>query len=219
MNRKLFLALLLIIFTLCASGCSLMPKSATQRTGPDCEKQLGEMTAANTDLRQSLAKTNTALQESEKTVADKQAEVTKLQEEKAALSDQVKRLQEQLDKAKPAVASAAAAAPTQPTGVVEKKEAQATNAAVASKDLRIKILAGTTQMAKARVLAMRLKAAGYKIEKFDRSRAFDQSIVYYGADQEKEAETIARYLGKNVETRKISWQSIFNVIVAVGKKP
>ena len=109
---------------------------------------------------------------------------------------------------------------TPPADQAEKTRPTETKDKGALKSLRIKILAGTAQQAKAKVLSYKLNNAGYKIDRVDRSaRSFNRSAVYYTNNFEEQAQTIAKQLGANTEIKKITWNSVFNIIITVGKKP
>ncbi len=198
MDKKvLLISTLVLLFML--SGCAGM----TKWMDGSYEKQIKDLSIANSELKKEVIKLDGANKSNEKLLSEKQGEIAKLEGDKTALTNQVKGLNEQIEKMK---------APP-PEELAKKAEAQA-----GPKSLRIKILAGSGQLSKARAISGRLLALGYKVEKVDRApRPYTHTTVYYSTNSENEAKAIAKKIG--ADTKPISWSSVFNIIVAVGKPP
>jgi myosin heavy subunit len=173
------------------------------------DRQIVDLNTANAELKKEVIKLDSANKANEKLLSEKQGDIARLEEDKTALTNQIKGLNEQIEKIK---------APPAAPGSMEEQKARKPEAQTSPKSLRIKILAGSGQLSKARAISGRLIALGYKVEKVDRApRAYPHTTVYYSADSESEAKPIAKKIG--AEVKPISWSSVFNIIVAVGKPP
>ncbi len=88
------------------------------------------------------------------------------------------------------------------------------------KPIKIKVLAGDGKMASARSLSKRLGKMGYRVTEIDRAKRSDYQVntIYFGSGYRTAAETLAKLLGGGAESKPLTWQSAFNIIVVTGRK-
>ncbi len=131
-------------------------------------------------------------------------EIAELEEENTALTDKVKELEKKEE-------------PEKTAEIKKPAQAQAEPETAGLKPLRIKILAGVSQMPKAKGISKKLTTLQYRIERLDRaSKPFARTTVFYGAESKKEAAEIAKQVGVTA-IKPISWNSEFDIIISVGK--
>jgi chromosome segregation ATPase len=197
MNKKWFLISgFLAIFLL--SGCASL-----------FEKERTALVTANMELRKEFAKREASLEYNQKMVAESKKEIAELEEENAQLTEQIEELKEQIAKK-----SAAEKAVEEIRAATKKAESKT---CAQNRPLRVKILAGAKQAAKAKLLADKLTGLGYKIERIERAtKPFTRTTVYHTSGVAREAKNMARKMGTNTVVKPISWKTVFNVIIAVG---
>ena len=206
MDRRTLLALMLAASLLLA-GCSGMQKCLDG----SYDKEIKNLSVANQELKQNVEKLDAACKECEKTVKEQSDQISRHEADKAALSTRIRNLTEEIEKMK---ASAAGAEKQKEMKAEARGQEQA-----APQPVRIKILAGTSQIARAKVLSAKLAEMGYKVERLDRApRTFSRNTVFYSSDSEEAAKRIAKRMGGQTGTKPITWSSVFNIIIAVGKK-
>ncbi|MFB3924858.1 MAG: LytR C-terminal domain-containing protein [Syntrophales bacterium] len=208
-KRFLFISILIMAFTI--SGCS----GLTKCMDGSYEKEIKELSARNEDLKKELARLDAAVKARDKAAGEKDQTIARLEGEKAALNTQITGMSEELKKCQK---------PAQATGETDKQKAMKAEAQAAAekesiKSLRIKILAGNSRLSSARALSSKLTGMGYRIEKVDRApRSFAATTVFFAADSENEAKNIANKLGAGTAMKPITWSSVYNLIIVVGKK-
>ncbi len=192
MDRK-WLLISFIMITFLFSGCA------------GFEKERAALLSANNDLKKELVKQEESLKYHQKLVVEQKAEIAELEEENAALTNKMK----ELEKREAAEKTAEIKKPAQ-------AQAEAEEAGV--KPLRIKVLAGVSQMPKAKGISKKLTGLKYRIERLDRvPKPFTRTTVFYGAESKKEAAAIAKQVGAKA-VKPISWNSEFDIVISVGKE-
>lgn len=197
MNKKwFFISGLLAVFLL--SGCAAF-----------FEEERTALVKANMELRNEFAKKEASLEYNQKLLAESKKEIAELEEENAQLTAEIEQLKEQ-------IAKMSAAEKADEAARAAARQAESTTCAQ-GRSLRVKILAGAKQAAKAKLLADKLTGLGYKIERIERAtRPFTRTTVYHSPEIAREAKKMAGKMGKNTAVKPISWKSAFNIIIAVG---
>lgn len=87
-------------------------------------------------------------------------------------------------------------------------------------NLLIKILNGSGHSEETDNVQALLKESGFKISKIENAlNLYDQTIVYYQADQEQSAKDIAEVLKKyQAKTQKFSQETAYDIIVVIGAR-
>ncbi|HPL62144.1 MAG TPA: LytR C-terminal domain-containing protein [Syntrophales bacterium] len=201
MKGKL-LIFLLLSGVLAFSGCAGLSKCMDG----SYEKSIKELTTANESLKKEVAGLEASVKAQEKTLAERQAEIARLEEERKALQSGMAGLNEEVRKLKKEL---------QP----EKQKDAAAEAQVLKKDLKIKILAGNTRLSSARALSKKLSEAGYSVGRVDRApRSFAITTVFHAAGLANEAKQVAQKIGANAVTKPMTWSSMYQLIIVVGRK-
>ena len=86
---------------------------------------------------------------------------------------------------------------------------------IAMKTLRMKVLSGNGKLSTAREMSTKVSKMGYKIEDIGlASRAdFRVNTIYYAPEYQKEAENLASRLGGETIAKRMTWPSVFHIIL------
>jgi hypothetical protein len=87
-------------------------------------------------------------------------------------------------------------------------------------EIKIKVLNGNGKSGSAKRMKGKLKKMGYVIERIDNAprKTFTRNTVFYADCCKAEAEDLAEKLGGKTIIKRLSWHSIFDIIVVTGKK-
>lgn len=87
-----------------------------------------------------------------------------------------------------------------------------------SKEISIKVLSGTGDMASANELAKKLAAQGYTVTNlgYASSAEMARDTIYYSEGYLPHAQKMAAALGTNPSIRRLTWSSIFDIIAVSG---
>jgi Tfp pilus assembly protein PilN len=202
---RMYLVISMLFVAILVSGCAGIQKCMDG----SYDKQISELTIANSELKKEIARVEEVVKKDGQILAEKQAAIKELEAENESLFKKVKQFEMQNEKQKLEQAAVEQKPVPVPPPVKEKPDL---------KKVRIKILAGKAQMAKAKGFSTKLKGKGYKVERVNRAqKAFAKTTVYYASGFEKEAKAISRELGPRSITQPLTWKSVFNVIIGIGK--
>ena len=86
--------------------------------------------------------------------------------------------------------------------------------------LNIKVLNGNGIRYAAKKMAKKLNKMGYDIGLIDNAPRFNfsQNTVFFGSEFQGEAKLLVSRLGGSSISKPLSWSSIFDIIVVIGKK-
>ncbi|HRR40822.1 MAG TPA: LytR C-terminal domain-containing protein [Syntrophales bacterium] len=215
MGGKLQWMIIGIVTVFFFSGCASL-----KCLDGSCERQIQVLTITNDEMKKELTRLEADVKEKDKALQSAKEEVAKLQSEKAALTAQVKDLQEYIEKQRQGEKAAA----IKTEAITEKEEVRKAEAAsqgeTLAKPLRIKVLSGDGRLASARKMAQLIEKTGLKVEIVDHAPRsnFAEDTIYYTADAEKEAKEIAKSIGGKAVLKPVTWSSSFNIIAVTGKK-
>ena len=241
-RKMMYIALLFILLT--TSGCSLFrfvdnsspediqkfetskddlwnqkkaleqEKAAHLKQLADQQAQIILMHRGMSDQQTKIAHADKQIAESNKIIEDLTIQVKLLEEEKEKTVTVKESEPVQPEKETPASAI------RDPKKESRKKPAAAP-AAVKTKAVKIKVLAGDGNIASARGMAKRLATLGYRVKRIDRAERSDFALntVYHAANHAATAEEIVKKLGGSTVTMPLTWQSIFDLIIVTGRKP
>ncbi len=100
------------------------------------------------------------------------------------------------------------------------KRRQSIGSAARKATLKVKVLTGDNDIKGARKTAKRLNTRGFSIRIVDYTPEpkFTHPVVYYAKGFRYEAREIGRVMGKSSELRKLTWNSVFDIIVVTAGK-
>jgi septal ring factor EnvC (AmiA/AmiB activator) len=86
--------------------------------------------------------------------------------------------------------------------------------------MKVKVLAGDDDLKKAKTAAKKLERNGFsvRIVDFTPEPRFKHPVVYYAKGFRYEAKEIARLMGKRAEVRKLTWNSVYDIILVTAGK-
>ncbi len=116
--------------------------------------------------------------------------------------------------ARPSISQPGERLPTPPIQKAAEPPAQLASARTA----RIKVLNGSHDPEAAKLVAKNLKRAGYSVERIDKheQQNWTRSTVYYKPTHREAANELAGQLGGSPRIRKLTWNSIFDIIIVVA---
>lgn len=85
--------------------------------------------------------------------------------------------------------------------------------------LKVKVLSGSGDIASAQKMFRRLRKMGYRIRAVDMapSSNFKATTIFYAPGYEEEGRRMAGRLGKGTVCRRLTWTSVYHLIVVTGK--
>lgn len=92
-------------------------------------------------------------------------------------------------------------------------------AAVTAGVLKVKVLSGNGDISSAKKMSRRLGKMGYRIRAVDMapSKHFKATTIFYASGYEEEARRMAGRLGGGTICKRLTWKSVYHLIVVTGK--